>query len=309
MPKRTNAFQSVVYLIKKHVGEAGAKVCESAQLLDSATGKEREVDVVSLETEMDGHEILVGFECAARGRRPTVEWIEQMYGKHSTLPTDRLVLISESGFTPQARVKAKALGIEAVVPDRETDLSIDELVHRLTRLRFTNLNLLNIENVYVTLGATETENREENIHLLPSSGEMHVFTASHEFIGTIKDVVNVFMTIAVQDRSLFEEVLLNAADDTKFFELSIDPPELPIGDPPAPHRIHFEKTEPVPHLRMIEQIRIDGKAQIERSSFPLRHGILQDVPYSWGESVMEGRPAVAVVTKDNDQLKITPKTY
>ena len=37
------------------------------------------------------------------------------------------------------------------------------------------------------------------------------------------------MTIAVQDRSLFEEVLLNAADDTKFFELSIDPPELPIG--------------------------------------------------------------------------------
>jgi hypothetical protein len=308
VPRRTNAFQSVVYLVKKHVGDSTAKVHESAELLDTATGKKREVDVC-IETEVDGHVVLVGFECAARGRRQDVEWVEQMYGKHSTLPTDRLVLVSESGFTAQARAKARALEIETVIPDQETDRSIDELAHRLTRLRFTKLDLLNIENVYVTLGATDTEDREENIHLLPSSHEMHVFTAAREFIGTIGDVVNAFVTIAVQDKSLFEGILFDAADDTQFFELSIDPPEVPVGDPPAPQGIYFEKVEPALHLRMIEQIRIDGKARIERSNFPLRHGILQEVPYSWGESIIEGRPAVVVVTADKDQLTITPKTY
>ena len=308
MPRRTNAFQSVVYLIKKHVGDATARVYESAELLDSATGRKREVDVC-IETEVDGHVVLVGFECAARGRRQDVEWVEQMYGKHSTLPTDRLVLVSESGFTPQARAKAKALEIETVIPEEETGQSIDELVHRLTRLRFTKLDLLNIENVYLILGATDTEDREENVHLLPSSREMHVFTASRELIGTIGDVVNAFMAIATQDKSVFEKVLFDAADDTQFFELSIDPPEVPIGDPPVPRRIYFEKLEPTPHLRGIEQIRIDGKARIERSNFPLRHGILQEIPYSWGESVIGGRSAVVVVTADENQLKITPKTY
>lgn len=302
-------------MIKKHVGDAKAKVFESAMLLDSATGKEREVDVVCMEAEVDGHVVAVGFECTARGgstarRKPaTVEWVEQMYGKHSTLPTDRLVLVSESGFTPQARDKAKALEIETVIPDQETDRSISELTHRLTRLRFTKLDLLNIEDVYLTLGSTDTEDREENVHLLPSAREMQVFTASHEFLGTIEDAVNAFMTIAVQNKSLFESILFDAADDTKFFELSIDPPEIPIGTPSVPQPIYFEKIEPALHLRMLEQIRIVGKARIERSNFPLQHGILQETSYSWGKSEIEGQPAVVVLTADKDQLKITPKTY
>jgi hypothetical protein len=307
MPRRSNAFQSVVYLVKKHMGDATIEVHESAELLDSATGRKREVDVI--ETKVDGHGVLVGFECAARGRKPDAEWVEQMYGKHSTLPTDHLVLVSESGFTAQARVKAKALGIETIVPDQDTDRSIDELTHRLTRLRFTKLELLNIEDVYVTLGATDTEDREENVHLLPSSREMRVFMASRELIGTIGDVVNSFMAVATRDKSVFEDVLFGAADDARFFELSIDPPEILIGDPPALQRIYFEKIEPTPHLRAIEKVRIEGKARIERFNFPLRRGSLQEIPYSWGESVMEGRPAVVVITAQDDQLKITPKTY
>jgi hypothetical protein len=191
MPKRTNAFQSVVYLVKKHVGDATAKVYESMEILDSATGRKREVDVC-IETEVDGHSILIGFECAARGRRPSVEWVEQMYGKHSTLPTDHLVLVSESGFTAQALVKAKAFEIETVVPDQLTDRSVDELVHRLTRLRFTKLDLVNIENVYVTLSATDTEDKEENVHLLPPCQEMHVFTASREFVATFGERLLVY---------------------------------------------------------------------------------------------------------------------
>ena len=74
------------------------------------------------------------------------------------------------------------------------------------------------------------------------------------------------MAIAVQDKSLFEDILFGAADDTRFFELSIDPPEVPVGDPSAPQRIYFEKIEPALHLRMIEQIRIGEKL---RSSDPI----------------------------------------
>jgi hypothetical protein len=147
------------------------------------------------------------------------------------------------------------------------------------------------------------------VHLLPPCQEMHVFTASREFVATFGEIISVFMTVATQSRSLFEDVLFDAADDTKFFELEIDPPEIPVGDLSAMQSIYFEKAEPMPHLRMIEQVRIEGKARIERSNFPLRRGTLQEIPYSWGEAAIEGRPAVVVITADEDQLKITPKTY
>src|SRR4051812_30825959 len=90
------------------------------------TGEDREVDVV-LRTTTAGHETVIAIEAAARGRPATVDWIEQMIGKHHNLPTDKVVLVAEKGFSKQALVLARA---ENMVPLAPEDAADDEGVLR-----------------------------------------------------------------------------------------------------------------------------------------------------------------------------------
>jgi hypothetical protein len=103
MPQRTNLFQQVVAVIHEHLAGDGVLVEESAMLTNRLTGKKREVDVVVRSTTA-GHEFVIGVEASSRQPNPiSVEWVEQMIAKHINLPTDKVVLVSESAFTAQAR--------------------------------------------------------------------------------------------------------------------------------------------------------------------------------------------------------------
>ena len=42
---------------------------------------------------------MIGIECTAGGRPATVEWVNEMIGKHGELPVDKTILVSKSGFT------------------------------------------------------------------------------------------------------------------------------------------------------------------------------------------------------------------
>ncbi|WP_433193066.1 hypothetical protein ACQP1G_30600 [Nocardia sp. CA-107356] len=112
MPKRSNIFQEVIAIIHAHISDEKATVTESKELVDRVAGQLREVDIC-IEQEMSGQNIVIGIECRDHGRKPTIEWVEQMYGKHALL-TDKLVLISRTGFTAPALVKAKALRISTI---------------------------------------------------------------------------------------------------------------------------------------------------------------------------------------------------
>lgn len=102
MPKRTNLFQTVVAVIHQHLAD-GAPIEEPAMLTNRLTGKKREVDVV-LRSKAAGHEFVIGIEATSRQRGPvSAQWVESMIGKHKNLPTDKVILVSESGFTEQAR--------------------------------------------------------------------------------------------------------------------------------------------------------------------------------------------------------------
>src|SRR6266852_4573708 len=104
MPKRTNDFQRLIYLIHHQLmGEA--TVTESKFLYDSAADSNREVDIV-IEIQAGEYPLIIGIECQGRGRVATVEWVEQMATKHKTLSTNKLILVSQSGFTPTSRNKA-----------------------------------------------------------------------------------------------------------------------------------------------------------------------------------------------------------
>ncbi len=131
MPKRTNEFQQLIYAINLQLAKE-ATVTESKLLRHRLTGAEREVDVV-IEIEIGPYRPIIGIECRAHERPQDVEWVEQAHTKHKHL-TDKLVLVSQSGFTPQAKNLAKTLGIETLTLAGAEKVDWTQIVGKLTRV-------------------------------------------------------------------------------------------------------------------------------------------------------------------------------
>ena len=136
MPRRSNLFQRLVLLINGSLA-GNARVVESAMVTDKITGEPREVDVL-ITTNASGYEVKIAIEVVARGRKADTPWVESMHSKHSSLPTDKLILVAEKGFTSPALKKATFHGIEAVTI--ETALAADwKLATELTATGFFEL--------------------------------------------------------------------------------------------------------------------------------------------------------------------------
>jgi hypothetical protein len=97
MPKRTNDFQKLIYVIKQNLAD-DAEVKESKLLRDLVTGAEREVDVC-IKKPVGGHLVTISVECRDRERPAHVGWVEEMIKKHERLPTNVLVLVSAGGLS------------------------------------------------------------------------------------------------------------------------------------------------------------------------------------------------------------------
>ena len=70
-----------------------------------------------------GHDIRILVECRDRARNETVEWIDALIGKSSSLDVNKVVAVSSKGFTEGALSKASKNGIDALTlkQARETD--------------------------------------------------------------------------------------------------------------------------------------------------------------------------------------------
>lgn len=298
MPKRTNTFQAVVFMIKKHIGD-DAVVTESAELRDIVSGEKREVDVC-IEANIAGHTVLICLECRDHKRAQAVGWVEEMYTKHSRLPTDRLVLVSNSGFTKGALAKARSFGIETVVPEYITEERASEIANWVSMV-YTRL-YLRAEMVYAWVAATESEEAEVVLALPHNS----VFTESRDLIVPMVEIVQKMMQEA---QAKLGELIFVASEDTKAFTVTAEPAEITTGSPPAPHCLYMEKVDSNPHLRRLDKIVIHGNAKIMRSDFALNSGQLQGTVYSWGETILEGKPAVIVSTEGaDDKITMTIRT-
>jgi hypothetical protein len=125
VPKRSNEFQRLIASIHHALASEGAIVDESRELRDRVTGAAREVDVV-IESAVGDYPVFVCVECCDRSRPATVEWVEQQHGKHASLSTNKLILVSAAGFTQTAVDKAQQY--DAVAVEWTT------VVHRVQRL-------------------------------------------------------------------------------------------------------------------------------------------------------------------------------
>jgi len=112
MPKRTTEFQDLIELLERQLAPIGAKVSASMLLTDSHSGEEREVDIV-IETTSGIHSFTIGIEVIDHSRPADATWVEGIAKKHESLPINKTILVSRSGFYKPAFIKAKAYKMEA----------------------------------------------------------------------------------------------------------------------------------------------------------------------------------------------------
>jgi hypothetical protein len=108
----------------------------------------------------------------------SVGWVDSMIGKHESLPTDRLILVSWSGFAASAIAKAQAHGIAALTPKHHGDapaLYVDQIRFTLVRCLLT------------------FETPEGGAEILDAAPEVAIFAADGSAVGTRVDLVRCFM--------------------------------------------------------------------------------------------------------------------
>lgn len=142
MPKRHNLFQDLILSIHQQLASPYI-VAESDMLQDIRTGQLREVDIV-IRTIVSGYELIISVECTSKGRPATVEWVEQICSKHKDLPTQKLVLVSRSGFTEAARSKAVSMGAEPVSLEEAKQVDWTKYVGRYSKLFFASINAVSM---------------------------------------------------------------------------------------------------------------------------------------------------------------------
>ena len=99
-------------------------------LPDRDTGSLVEVDVV-IEDQIAGHSIIVAVECTSAKRKATIEWYREMRGKHSSLPINKTVLVSQSGFTREVQKKARVENVELLTLQQAEQFNWHSLFHKL----------------------------------------------------------------------------------------------------------------------------------------------------------------------------------
>ena len=285
MPKRTNNFQKLVFLVKKHAAD-GATVTESKFLRDNITGTNREVDIC-IESSVAGHSVTVSIECRDRGRKASVQWIEEMKSKHERLPTNTLVLVSSSGFTKEAISVALTYGIETITLNDLDATSAERLFG----------NTSSLWSKVFTLSSTKVVVRVKQVGELPAENVV-VFPDNLIYDHNGAELIDV--------RGLVEYLLHTEYVVRKYgkmgevshkgFEVCWGPARDSKGNP-----LCMQKLDPL-ILRPMEYVQITGSCSFDISEFPLKKGNLGGVKVAWGTSEFFGKEALLVASENQQYV-------
>jgi hypothetical protein len=299
MPRRTNVFQEVVAIIQQHMA-GDATVEESGMLKHRATGKEREVDVV-IRSRVAGHEVIVSVEATDSGRKADTTWVESRIEKHRNLPTSKLVLVSQLGFTGPARTQAEAEHVVALAPE---DLDVEDpafvVVNALSSLWPKVLSFSPETATLMVRTPAGTLQRVRDVQ-----PDTWVFLADGQKVGT---VLEVFKAACDANFPRIAE-MVGLADITedldRFFVLGYGPPwAIKLDGENKDLYLGWEQSDP-PELHEIQQAEFRGKATIRVGEIPLRHRRLGEVAYAYGEGEIGERPVLIVVSEDEGGGKAT----
>lgn len=120
MGKRTNSFQRLVKRIYETMMPVGATVEESAMLAEPTSGTRREADIL-FELMAVGTRLRIAVEVRGRQDRDDIEWIDGVVGKYRDIDVQKIIAVSQSGFTKAAATKARANSIDILTAKEALD--------------------------------------------------------------------------------------------------------------------------------------------------------------------------------------------
>ena len=240
-----------------------------------------------IETQVAGHRLVVSIECRDHVRKQAVGWVDEMHAKHSRLPTDHLVLVSSSGFTSQALRVAESYNISTIVPNELTEERAVEIGARISRVWLGNVQLVQVNEVRTTVSAIE-----EPITVPPELGDMPIFIKTGAVVGRMKDIVHSIVTSNYSTG----QISLNPPDNIDSMDLHLDNLRVVVNGETYATYLRI----PDGDLSELHRITLTGNVQHIKSDVSMRHGQFQQIVYSWGEAVLEGKLTLIVATEAAD---------
>ncbi len=294
MPQRTNLFQEVVEILHRHM--AGDAMVEASAMLPSrSTGALREVDV-AIRAKQAGHEVIVSVEAVDRSRKADRPWVDSMVGKHADLPTSKLVLVAQKGFTRDARAAALAQNAVPLAPEDLPSTDRDGAVIRAVPALWPKFVSFSIDRVDVNF-------TDEGV---PTDGWGDTYPTVFVDEGTLGDLMELMQRLyKARFPELMDQIdLANKAEDSvDRWMLVIVPVEgdelqLPID---GELKTLFVLNENGMGYSL-RRIRAYGKAEIKVGEIPLTHGRLGDlnVNFGYGEGKVAGRDALLVISERDE---------
>lgn len=286
MPKRSNEFQKLVLLLKKHFASSGATVTESKMLKHRTTGEEKEVDIC-IEQTSAGHLFILSIECTDTKRRANAEWVERMRGKHEHLETDKLVLFSGAGFSKNALLEAEGLGIETYSFEELNDESA-ELIFKNTKSLWHKTVTLSPKKVIFLIEGIGDHPEEK----LSVSSDTLIFNEEGKIISEAKPLVEFLLA---DPENVGKPVTRDVEDSHRGFEIHILKAEEVYNNNPI-----FLKYLEGDILRKIKSIYIFGELTPSINEFPLNQGKLGEDKIAWGTGKIKDQEAI-IFTSENSK--------
>lgn len=282
MPRRTNAFQKLVYLAKLHLAD-GATVTESKMLRNVDTEAETEVDVC-IEGICGGQPVTICIECVDRSRPVGPGWVNEMRGKHEGLPTHKLILASRKGFSKPALQLARKKNITTVHLD-ELDKTDCPDVGLLGVSFWTKSVDLKVTRVNVRVSAT----RDLPSEVVRAEPDLAVFSSERNVSGPISTLVNSI----IRSEQINKQLMADATEEHHFFTVSADPPMDHHGN-----ALFLEQSDSKVH-REIERLDIVGECRFKIQQFSIKATKLDDTVVEWSEIIIGEHPAMIVASRDS----------
>lgn len=277
-----------------HGHMAGSATVEpSAFLRSRTTGATREVDVV-VRSMSAGHEVVVSIEAVSRSRKATREWVDQMLGKHADLPTNKLVLISERGFTRDAREAAVAAGAVPLAPENVATNAAEQIVLAVPSL-WPKLVIFTPKTFSVEF---DTE--------IPAAGWHSGVPAVYVEDGTlIAPSLGGFVQELQQRRwqSLTDEIGLAkiAKSEVRSSTFVLEEIRPKIN---GARQVVCLRNADDRRLYRLKRIAVNGTLEIQVSNIALTHKRLGDVDYAFGHGKLGDREALVVATAHDELLTL-----
>jgi len=288
MPKRSNDFQRLVYLVRLNLAE-GAEVAESTMMRDRLTKRFREVDVV-IKGRVGSQPVVVCIECRDQKRVADVGWVDAMKAKHERLNTHALLLASSKGFTKEAEDVARKYGIELFTLEKQEGADLAQLIGPTGSL-WHKTSSLSVDKVRIRVAIAEDLPVET---VVTSPDNLLYLEGGVEFC-QVKELVELLL----KTEHMRQYFVREGKEEHVRFELIWEPPVDLTGRP-----FYMQKLEPKA-FRAVESIRITGPCTFQIGRFDFQQGHLGSVQVAWGKASIAGRDAMAVARDESGKTKFS----